>query len=210
LLGVLSGGNDAVLIGHDWGGLTAGALAAYPNCPFGTIVSMGVPLVAGLGPGSHAGQWLSLLPGQLRRSWYILVQQIPGLAERQMHRILPTLWRQWCRPGYDSREDLAHAWDSLPDRYRQHAAVSYYRDNSWPSPAAPPYRDLHRYARGVKPCHPMLLIYGRDDGAVDHRLAMFSTRSLAPGSRVEMIENAGHFMHLDQSEKVLATLDAYL
>ena len=206
----LGGGDDAVLIGHDWGGLTAGALAAYPGCPFGSIVSMGVPLVAGMGPGSSVAGWLALMPAQLKRSWYIFVQQIPGLAERLMERIVPTLWRQWCPPGYDSRRNLADVWDALPDHDRQRAAVSYYRANAWPTRAAIPYRHLQRYARGVEPIHPMLFIYARDDGAVDHQLAAMSTRKLAPDSRVEEVVDAGHFMHLDRPEKILSMLDEYL
>jgi pimeloyl-ACP methyl ester carboxylesterase len=206
----LGGGEDSVLIGHDWGGLTAAALAACPARHFGAIVSMGVPLVAGTGPRPDIRKWLALLPGQLRRSWYIAVQQIPGLAERHMHRIVPTLWRQWCLPGRDCSEDLAYVWAALPDRHRQRASVSYYRDNARPGTPAPPYRHLHRYARGAEPVHPMLLIYGRDDGAVDNRVAARSARAVASGSRVEMIEDAGHFMHLDQPEKVLAILDEYL
>jgi pimeloyl-ACP methyl ester carboxylesterase len=204
------GGDDSVLIGHDWGGLTAAALPAYPARQFGAIVSLGVPLLAGIGPGSGRRAWLTLLPGQLRRSWYIGVQQIPGLAENQMHRIVPALWRQWCLPGRDCSDDIAHIRDALPDRRRQRAAVSYYRANAWPGTPAPPYRHLHRYARGAKPVHPMLLIYGRDDGAVDHRLAAMSARALALGSAVEMILNSGHFMQLDQPKSVLAILDKYL
>lgn len=206
----LGGRDDAVLIGHDWGGLTAGALAAYPHCPFGAIVSMGVPLVAGMGPDSSITKWLTVVPGQLRRSWYIFVQQIPGLAEGQIDRIIPALWRQWCPPGYDSSHNLAQVWEALPDRRRQRAAVSYYRDNAWPTPAAAPYRHLQRYARGVEPLHPMLFMYARDDGAVDCRLAAMSARKLVPGSRIEEIRDAGHFMHLDRPDKVLSVLDAYL
>ncbi|CAN3128010.1 alpha/beta fold hydrolase [Mycobacterium sp. smrl_JER01] len=206
----LGGNADSVLIGHDWGGLAAGALAAYPHCPFGRIVSMGVPLVAGMGPQHNAAQWLALLPGQLRRSWYVFVQQIPGLAERQLHRIIPTLWRQWCPPGFDSRQHLAEVWDALPDVRHRNAAVSYYRANLRPIPPAEPYRYLQRFAGGVDPVHPMLLLYARDDGAVDHRLAAMSAQSLAPGSRAEEIADAGHFMHLDQPEAVLRILDEYL
>lgn len=206
----LRGNGDSVLIGHDWGGLTAGALAAYPECPFGAIVSMGVPLMAGMGPMSDTAQWLGIVPGQLRRSWYVLVQQIPGLAERQLDRIVPLLWRQWCLPGFDSRQHLSELWDALPDVGHRRAAVSYYRANVRPRRAAVPYRHLQRYALGVDPVHPMLLIYGREDGAVDPRLAAKSARHLATGSRFEEIANAGHFMHLDQQGKILDLLDDYL
>ncbi len=205
----LGGGDDTVLIGHDWGGITAYSLAAYPDRPFGALVSIGVPLLAGMGPQSNLAQWLAVVPGQLRRSWYVFYQQIPGLAERQLDRIVPTLWRQWCLPGFDSRESLADVWAALPDLRRRRAAVSYYRAAARPGPAAPPYRHLQRYV-GAKPVHPMLFIYGRDDGAVEPRLAEMSAQSLAAGSRVEKITEAGHFMHLDQQDRILAILDDYL
>lgn len=48
LYDALGGGPDAVLVGHDWGAFAANAVAAYPNSPFGSVVSMAVPPLAAM------------------------------------------------------------------------------------------------------------------------------------------------------------------
>ena len=39
----MGGGPDAVLVGHDWGAITANALAAHEDSPFARVVAMAVP-----------------------------------------------------------------------------------------------------------------------------------------------------------------------
>jgi hypothetical protein len=55
-------------------------------------------------------------------SWYVLFQQLPWISERTLDWVLPKLWQDWCPPGYDASADLAHIWQSLPDRHRRIAA----------------------------------------------------------------------------------------
>lgn len=111
----LGGGVDAVLVGHDWGGLAANGVAAYPGNPFKKVVSMGVPMLAGLQRGSgNLRELIQLLPRQLRMSWYVLFQQLPWISERTLDWVLPKLWRDWCPPGYDASADLVQVWQSLP------------------------------------------------------------------------------------------------
>ncbi len=106
----LEGDDRAVLVGHDWGAMTADTLAAHRDCPFGRIVAMAVPPVAALPPRETAPH----LPGQLRRSWYIAFNQLPVLPERSLDRLVPKLWRDWS-PGYDAIVDVARALEALSD-----------------------------------------------------------------------------------------------
>lgn len=147
----LGGEQDAVLVGHDWGGLTANGIAAHPANPFEKVVSMGVPLVAGLKPGAGQGRrLLARLPGQLRMSWYIGFQQLPGVSERSLDRVLPRLWRDWCPPGYDASADLEYLFAALPDHSHRTAALSYYRAQFRPLRRSRHHRDLdHYYSRSV-------------------------------------------------------------
>lgn len=206
----LGGGPDAVLVGHDWGGLTANALAAYPHNPFEKVVSMGIPVVAGLRSGMiDRSKLIRLLPGQLRMSWYIAFQQLPGVSERTLDRVIPKLWRDWCPPGYDATADLDSLWDSLPDRERRTAALSYYRAQFRPLRRARHHRDLERYAMD-RPLMPMLVMHGRVDGAIDVRIGELGTPVLPPGSSHEVIDGAGHFMHLDQPAVVHEIIGEYV
>lgn len=207
----LGGGADAVLVGHDWGGLTANGIAAYPGNPFAKVVSMGVPMVAGLSRGSGAvAASARLLPRQLRMSWYVLYQQLPGLSERSLGWVIPKLWRDWCPPGYDASGDLARLWDSLPDQRRRSAALRYYRAVFRRPAESQRYRQLNAYAQTAPPRLPMLVLHGYQDGAIDARLGALSARVLPAGSRHEIIDPAGHFMHLDQPDVVHNRISEYL
>ena len=207
----LGGGVDAVLIGHDWGALTANAVAAYPANPFENVVSMGVPLVAGLTPGAGSGaDVMRLLPRQVWMSWYIFFQQLPGLSERMLDSVIPKLWRDWSPPGYDATDDLAHVFDALPDRNRRTAALSYYRAQFRPLRRSRPNRHLDRYALSRAPLIPILLLHGRIDGAIDARLGALGASALPAGSRHEVIDGAGHFMHLDSPDVVHRLIADYV
>ncbi|MDG4667488.1 alpha/beta fold hydrolase [Mycobacterium sp. 236(2023)] len=205
------GGGDAVLVGHDWGGLAANGIAAHPDNPFEKVVSMGVPMVAGLKPGSGRGRaLLRTLPRQIRMSWYVGFQQIPGLSERSLDRVLPKLWRDWCPPGYDADVDLARLRKSLAAAEHRTAALSYYRAQFRPLRRTRNHRDLDAYAMGRAPLVPMLAMHGRIDGAIDPCIGALGTHVLPRGSRHEVLDSAGHFMHLDRPETVHRLIEEYV
>ncbi|OBG86341.1 alpha/beta hydrolase [Mycobacterium sp. E802] len=207
----LGGGSDAVLVGHDWGALAANGIAAYPDSPFTKVVSMGVPMLAGLTHSSgHKGELLRVLPRQLKMSWYALYQQLPKVSERSLDRVIPKLWRDWCPPGYDSRVDLTYVRDSLRDSRRRTAALNYYRAALRPSRRASGYHRFTAYAEKVAPRIPMLLMHGLDDGAIDARLGTLGAQALPAGSHHQIIHGAGHFMHLDQPDEVHGLISDYV
>jgi pimeloyl-ACP methyl ester carboxylesterase len=205
----LGGGSDAVLIGHDWGGMTASALAAHSDSPFVKAVTMGVPFLPGFGK-TVAGRVARRLPRQARLSWYVMYQQLPGLSDRTLGRVIPRLWHDWCPPGYDAAADLARLWDALPDLDHRTAAVSYYRHAARPGSPPEPYRTWHEGWDSALPRIPMLLLHGQLDGAIDVRLATVSAEALPPGSRHEVVPGAGHFMQLDRPELVHDLISGYL
>ena len=110
LHGELGGDDRAVLVGHDWGAITANALGAHPDSPYPRIVSLAVPPL-----GAMNGAPLRLTPRQLRMSWYTMFNQLPLLPERTVDRWLPRLWRDWS-PGYDGAADVALVRAAWPTR----------------------------------------------------------------------------------------------
>jgi pimeloyl-ACP methyl ester carboxylesterase len=192
----LDGGPDAVVIGHDWGAITANALAAHEDSPFTKVVAMAVPPFRAV----RSARALRALPRQLRNSWYIAFNQLPVLPERSLDRLVPRLWRDWS-PGYDATDDVHRALAALPDQAHRTAALGYYRALVRPFP---PPRQYRRWAGAEMrlPVVPTLYLHGSDDRTLDVRLTTAVGTMLPAGSRTHLVAGAGHFLHLEQPDDV--------
>ena len=194
---VLGGGDDAVLIGHDWGALaTYGAVAHQPE-RWRRAVTAAVPPTASIG--------MSLLTyAQLQKSWYMFFFLSP-LAEAALplddYAFLEDLWRDWS-PGYDGgvgrgagqgvhRRPRAHCGGHLllprhvgPDaagaRAGRRAGGGAAADAE--ADAVPP-RARRRAACSCRPWDPRSTSWPRD-----------------PRSR--SIDDAGHFLHVERPDVV--------
>ena len=201
-----------VVIGHDWGALAATGLAAMPDSPFVKAVIMSLPPAAAFrSPAGVAerGRQALQLSRQLLRSWYILYFQLPWLPERSAPWILPLLWRRWS-PGYrGAYEDLRHVDAAIgtPESWR--AALGPYRATIRnPRPPAR-YAELNR--RWMQPpTLPSLYLHGRDDGCMTSAFAHWTEKVLPPGSEVDIVEHAGHFLQLEQPGKVAKLILAFI
>ena len=192
----LDGGDDAVLVGHDWGAITANALAAHADSPFTRVVAMAVPPLAAM----RSVRMLHVLPRQLRNSWYVGFNQLPSLPERSFDRLVRRLWRDWS-PGYDATDDLRHLAAAMPDRAHRRAAIDYYRALVSPRPAPPRYRSWAG-AEMRLPVVPLLHLHGSRDRALDVRLTAGLESRLPVGSEVVVVPGAGHFLHLERPAEV--------
>jgi pimeloyl-ACP methyl ester carboxylesterase len=187
----LDGGDDAVLVGHDWGAITANALGAHERSPYARIVAMSVPPLRTMDQRSPR-----VLARQARHSWYVAFNQLPLLPERTLPRLVRKLWRDWS-PGYDASDDLPHVLAALERPEHRSAAVGYYRAirAPWRVPAA--YADWKRTWDGT-PTVPTLYLQGADDGCLEPRFADGLADRLPAGSRVETVPDAGHFLQVEQ------------
>ncbi|YAL83713.1 alpha/beta fold hydrolase [Dermacoccaceae bacterium W4C1] len=74
------------LVGHDWGGAVAWALAASAPQRVESLVVLSTPHPQALiWAATHTDQW--------RKSLYMLAFQVPRLAERRTHAMLPKIYR---------------------------------------------------------------------------------------------------------------------
>ena len=195
----LGGDGDAVLVGHDWGALVGYSAVHDDQARWRRLVTMAVPP-----PAAILGAFLSY--DQLHRSWYMFLFQHP-LAELAMPQddlaFIDRLWADWS-PGYDAAEDLPHVKDALREPANLAAAIGYYRATLSevavnPDPAAVALR-----AAGNQPVPvPTLYLHGRTDGCMGADLAE-AAGALFPqeGSRVELVDEAGHFLQLERPDEV--------
>ena len=196
-LGVEGSSSEAVLIGHDWGALAAYGAANLEPDGWRRIVTLAVPPAGVVGSGFFTYE-------QLRLSWYMFFIQHP-LADMVVpmndHDFIAKLWRDWS-PGYDHAEDLAHFVACVPDAEHLTAVLNYYRhtiggiDNRGELAEA-------QTATFAGPPQPTLYLHGRDDGCMLATLAEGADEFLpGEGSEAHLLDDCGHFLHLERPEDV--------
>jgi pimeloyl-ACP methyl ester carboxylesterase len=184
---VLGGDGNAVLIGHDWGAEAAYGAAAFAPDRWRRLVTLAVPPAA-------LDEMLFSDYEQLKRSFYLFMFRDPaGLAETEVARddlaFLDKLWRDWS-PGFQPGEHLARVKDCLRQPANLAAALGYYR-------AA-----VDQEAAARQAPQPALYLHGARDGCIGVDLVRGAERLLAPSSRMIVIDEAGHFLHLEEPGQV--------
>jgi pimeloyl-ACP methyl ester carboxylesterase len=192
-----------VVIGHDWGAMAGTGLAAMPDSPFTKAVIMSVPPSAAfrpLGQVPNGGRLAAQLPRQLARSWYIMYFQLPMLPDRSASWVPRRLWRQWS-PAYNAAKDLRHVDAAIgtPESWR--AALGMYRATVRNTRPPSQYAELHEHWLDA-PTLPTLYLHGTDDGCASPAYAEWVARILPAESDLHLVDDAGHFLQLEQPEVV--------
>ncbi len=192
----LGGDEDAVIIGHDWGASTSYAAASSAPERWRRVVAGAVPPLA-----SMAERFFTY--DQLRRSWYVFFFQTPfaevAVAEDD-YAFIDRLWADWS-PGYDGSWDASQVKKSLAGPDNLGAAIGYYR-SMFAGPPDDPAAAAAQAAGGAVVPQPTLYLHGADDGCLAVDVVGPVTEFLGPGSRVEVIEGAGHFFHVERPDLV--------
>ncbi len=201
---VLGGDANAVLIGHDWGAEAAYGAGAYAPDRWRRLVTLAVPPAA-------LDEVLFSDYEQLKRFFYLFMFRDPaGLAEAVVASdglaFVDKLWRDWS-PGFQPGEHLAQVKQSLREPANLTAALGYYRAAGATGPAGGAPGATARYvaeqqAAGRQAPQPTLYLHGARDGCIGVELARGAERLLARSSRMVVIDDAGHFLHLENPGEV--------
>jgi pimeloyl-ACP methyl ester carboxylesterase len=196
---VLEGDDRAVLIGSDWGAEAAYGAAAFAPDRWRRVVTLGVPPLA-LDTRIFADY------DQLKKFFYLFFLKTPFaepvLAAEDM-AFLDRLWQDWS-PGYDASENLRDVKQCLRGEGHLAAAIGYYRADE---PGLSGFDTDGAYAaqeQALARCgpQPTLYLHGSRDGCIDVSLVQDAALHLAPGSKLEVVADAGHFLQVEKPTAV--------
>jgi pimeloyl-ACP methyl ester carboxylesterase len=179
----------AHLVGHDWGAALAWALAtlAPDNVDHLAVLSVG-----------HPATFLRTFE-QRQKSWYMLLFQFPGIAERWLTEDSWANFRRWAaHPDTDGVIADLDADGSLTpglNWYRANVAPEFWVG---PPPQLPPVQA------------PAMGIWSTGDMALSEAQMTDSARSVAGPWRYERLDGPGHWMQLEAPGEVTALLLDFL
>ncbi|MEQ9364114.1 MAG: alpha/beta hydrolase [Leptospirales bacterium] len=199
----------AHLVGHDWGAIVAYAAASRFPERVGSLSLLAVPGIL------EYLKCLARYPSQFRRSWYMFLFQLPYIARRALARdelaLIDRLWGEWSPDWNDPErgDRLAEIKNAFRRPGVIEAAIAYYR--SIFDCLTPTGFQSFRTLLG-KIHAPTLAITGENDGCLDTRMFDFMADggNYAGGLRVQRLENAGHWLHLERPEAVNRLLLEFL
>jgi len=190
----LGGTSDAVIIGHDWGAPAVYGAAILAPENWKKVVGMAVPPWGALGTA-----FVSNLK-QLQLSWYMFFFQhalSDFLVSANNFAFIDMLWAQWS-PGFEDATSLAQAKACLTDPANLQAALGYYRATLGAGFRDPELKDAQNLIQSETPTQQVLYLHGRNDGCIGIEVADFAASNAPSNARVEIVDNAGHFMQLEQ------------
>jgi len=195
------GRERAFVAGHDWGAAVAWTLAAlHPEC-VERLAVLNVPHPAVMQRALSGGNLR-----QMRRSWYILVFQLPRLPEWFLSRNdfarLRWLMRASSRRGTFTDEDLGRYRKACSRPGALSASIGWYR--ALGRTIVTGRRSLHVGRVSV----PTLILWGERDAALCVELAEQSTAWLDNGSLVRF-PNATHWVHEELPDEITGKLLAH-
>ncbi|MBI4884893.1 MAG: alpha/beta hydrolase [Actinobacteria bacterium] len=197
----LGGGSAAIIIGHDWGAVGAHGAAVLEPDRWRRVVTMAVP------PGDALARGFLTNFTQLQNSWYMFFFLHPlsdlVVAANDLD-FIDQLWAQWS-PGYDASADVALVKQSLRDPANLAAALGYYRATLGDGRRHENY-DAAQQATQQPPPQPTLYLHGRDDGCIGVDIAETAATLLPSNITVEIVDDAGHFLHLQRPAFVNARI----
>jgi epoxide hydrolase 4 len=188
------GAESAMVVGHDWGGSIAWALAMNHPEVVDRLAILNAAHPRKLSQGLHH-------PDQLRKSWYFFFFALPDLPETVVHANHWHFFRHFLR---DARPPFTpEQTDRYVEAWSQPGAstgmINYYR-----SSVRQNQKKAEAALRPVKA--PTLVIWGERDHYLGPELAEPEHDDVPNLARVERLPDASHWVHHDEAERVTQLL----
>ncbi|RAU82790.1 alpha/beta fold hydrolase [Pontibacter arcticus] len=185
-----------VLIGHDWGGVVAWAIAIHFPDLLHKLVILNMPHPAIM------QQHLRSNPRQMFRSWYAAFFQIPVLPEQAAQafdfKLLEQSMAGTANAGTFSEEDLATYREAWEQPGALTSMINWYR--------AFKYTKLELDKDITVPT---LMLWGKKDAFLGAEMALPSINRCTNG-KLLFLDQATHWLHHEEPEKVNQEIIAFL
>jgi epoxide hydrolase 4 len=186
----------AHVVGHDWGGVIAWHLAQkFPNM-LDRLAILNAPH-----PERMKQEFLSNFD-QIRRSWYVLAFQIPGIPEWLIQRNLSEFMKnllqgQAVRKGAFTTQDTEMYQAALEKPGALTAALKYYRSllspQAWMSNFGKPPKLI---------TSPTLVLWGEEDQFLSTKLTEGIDRLITAPLRLKLLPQCGHWVQQEAPQTV--------
>ncbi len=186
--------DKAVVIGHDWGGIVAWRLAQSHPELLEKLVILNVP---------HPAVFKSFIRkswSQKKRSWYILLFQIPFLSEALYRLLGEKSMRESSRPGTFTQEDFKIYRMGWNQGGSLKAMMQWYR-----AALRCPPREL--LDESIFPS--TLILWGKKDHFLMFEMAELSLHFCKKG-RLIFLDEATHWLQHEFPEKVNESIDGFI
>ncbi|HEX6417642.1 MAG TPA: alpha/beta fold hydrolase [Acidimicrobiales bacterium] len=191
-LGVLDalGAERAHVVGHDWGAALAWALAAFAPDRVASLAALSV---------GHPIAFREAGFAQREKSWYMLLFQFEGVAERWLGGDDFANLAAWSR-----HPDLDDVRRRLADPEALTASLRVYRANVAPEALVAPPAE-------IPPARcPTLGVWSAGDMALTEQQMVSSAAHVTGRWRYERVEEVGHWIPLEAPEALAAMLVDHL
>lgn len=186
-----AGVDRAHVVGHDWGGVVAWEVAARHPDAVDKLAVLNAPH-----PAAYRRELRRF--GQVLKSWYVFLFQLPRLPEWLMrfrgYRLMEQTFRYGpARPEAFSADDIWEYKRALSHPGALTATINYYRAG---------LRYFQENTRDLPPiAAPTLLIWGERDPYVSRRVTQ-DLQPWVPNLHLKLIPDAGHWVQNEDPESV--------
>lgn len=180
----------AHVVGHDWGAAVAWALAALLPDRVDRLVALSV---------GHPAAFRAAGLAQREKSWYMLLFQFEGIAERWLSDDDYANFRSWSR-----HPDADAVISELSRPGALTASLNWYRANLPPSALVEPALEVPPVTR------PTMGLWSKDDMALIEDNVTGSAAHVTGEWRYERIDGAGHWIPLEAADELTGLLLDFL
>ncbi len=186
------GHSKAYIVGHDWGGCVAWALAAWHPEVVEKMAILNMPH-----PAEMHRQLLAFNRQQWKKSWYVFFFQLPYLPEKQLQSNLKSFFeaalRGWAvRKESFSDADIAQYITAFSSKNAFEGPINYYRAIM---------RSQGIFRKIGRATMPVLMLWGENDKALGKELAA-NTPNYCERLSLRYIPNCSHWIQHEYPELI--------